>query len=358
MKKINIAALTDHAFTPSSRFRVRQYIDPLKEFGVNVKDFQRRYSSELVSDGSKRIRQSPYLVYKAIHQEFFNFLDTFSRVVKSNSFDAVWLSRQLIIGYPSFESLIKKPLIYDIDDAVFLTSYLAKKQVEYTSRRAEIIFAGNDYLANYLSKYNSSVHVVPPAVDTELFKPAGGSLGNLDNEKDTITIGWSGTSSSYKYFYSLEDMFIRLLIKYKKINLVFVSDRFPYELIKLSKYINFIKWSAYNDAANIQKFDIGIMPINNDEWCKGKGAYKMLLYASCGIPVVVSPVGENKKILKQHDFGMMPINPDEWYFALEELILNSDTRHKLGVKGRKYVVDNRGLSVLVEKNYTLICNVA
>jgi glycosyltransferase involved in cell wall biosynthesis len=311
----------------------------------------------LVSCGSKRIRQSPYLAYKAIHQEFFNFLDTYSRVVKSNSFDAVWLSRQLIIGYPSVEFLIKKPLIYDIDDAVFLTSHLAKKQVEYTSKRAEIIFAGNDYLANYLSKYNSSVYVVPPTVDTELFKPARTSLGYLENERDTITIGWSGTSSSYKYFYSLEDMFIKLLIKYKKINLVFVSDRFPYELRKLSRFIKFIQWDAQSDVTNIQKFDIGIMPIDDDEWCKGKGAYKMLLYASCRVPVVVSPVGENKRILDSADFGMAPKNIDEWYSAIETLVLDSEVRSEFGIKGRKYVMDNRSLSIETERVSQLISSV-
>jgi glycosyltransferase involved in cell wall biosynthesis len=338
---MNIAALTDHVFTPSSRYRIRQYINPLREYGISVKDFQRKYSSQLVSCGDKRIRHSPYLMYKATFQEMFNFFDTSSRVVKSNSFDAVWLSRQLIIGYPSMELIIKKPLIYDIDDAVFLTSYLASKQVEYSSNKADIIFAGNDYLADYLSKYNDSVYVIPTPVDIRLFRPKRDTL--LTYECNTITIGWSGTSSSYKYFLSLEGVLIKILTKYKNINLVFVSDRFPHELKKLSQFVQFIKWSAQDDASNIQKFDIGIMPIDDDEWCEGKGAYKMLLYASCGVPVIVSPVGENKRILEHADIGIGPKSVDDWYSAIETLVFDKEARFQLGANGREYVVSNRNL---------------
>jgi glycosyltransferase involved in cell wall biosynthesis len=352
---INVAALTDHAFTPSSRYRIRQYIHPLKQYGINISDLQRKYSSQLVSSGEKRIRQSPYLFYKAITQELLNIKNTVTRVIESNSYDAVWLSRQLIIGYPSVEFMIQKPLIYDIDDAVFLTSNLAKKQVEFSAKKADIIFAENDYLANYLTQYSGSIHIIPPTVDTDLFRPII-KESSIDTQK-TVTIGWSGTSSSYKYFYDLEDTFENLSNKFKNVKFVFVSDRFPYELKKISKFIKFIKWKEEIDATSIQKFDIGIMPINNDEWCKGKGAYKMMLYSSCGIPVVVSPVGENKKILKSANVGFGPVDKDDWYSALETLILSKSDRDNFGSNGREYILNNRNLSTHTRKISKLISSI-
>jgi glycosyltransferase involved in cell wall biosynthesis len=340
---INIAALTDHTFTPSSRYRVRQFINPLKRYDISVKDFKRKYSSQLITPkAGKRIRSSSLLLGRAVNQEFLNLFNTFNRVVKSNSFDAIWLSRQLIIGSPPLvELVIKKPLIYDIDDAVFLTSFFAKKQVEYISRRSNIIFAANDYLANYLSQYSDSIHVIPTTVDTDLFRPVIKEPSK--DSQEIVTIGWSGTSSSYKYFYSIEDMLVKLLKKYKNVELIFVSDRPPYELEKLSKFIKFVKWSAKNDVSSIQTFDIGIMPIANDEWSKGKSSYKMLLYASCGIPVVVDLIGENRKILEEAEIGMGPVGSDEWYDAIEYLILNDSDRKRLGNIGRDYVVRTKSI---------------
>ena len=341
---MNIAALTNHVFTPSSRYRIRQFIEPLKKHNVIVKDFQRKYSSQIVHSGRTRIRRSPYLLYKAIQQECLNLANTFLRVKRANDFDAMWLSRQLIIGYPSIEFMISKPLIYDIDDAIFLTSSLADKQVKRVTNRADLVFAQNSYIADYLSKYNDSIHIVPTVVDTNLFTPVEEVSKIFQDENDIVTIGWSGTSSSYQYFCLLEDVFIKILLKYKNTKLVFVSDRPPYELKKLYNFVEFIEWAPEIDASTIQNFDIGIMPINNDDWCKGKGAYKMLLYASCGIPVVASSVGENKIILDSASIGIGVLNTDDWYFSLEELIIDSKARSELGANGRKYVVENRNLS--------------
>ena len=349
---MNISALTDHVFTPSSRFRVRQYINPLKSNKIFVKDFQRKNSIQLVSDGHTSIKKSPPLLYKALIQEFLDVSNTFSRVIKSHKSDAVWLSRQLMIGYPSFEFLLKTPLIYDIDDSVYLNSYLSKKQVEYTAKRASLIFAGNEHLADYLSKYNNSIHVIPTVVDTNRFSPSKGG----DIESDEVIIGWSGGASSYKFFKPLEDMFIRILKKHNNVKIVFVSDRPPYELKKLINYIEFIKWNSLNEVATIQNFDIGIMPLEDSDWVKGKCAYKMLLYASCGIPVVASPFGENKKILDNHKIGLAPLGVDDWFSAIEALTIDYGLRSKLGIQGRRYVLEYKSLKVWARNVSNLILN--
>ena len=280
---------------------------------------------------------------KAINQEFLNIFDTFNRVIKSNSFDAIWISRQLLIGHPPFvELIVKKPIIYDIDDAVFLTSFFAKKQVEYISRRSNVIFAANDYLADCLSSYNNSIYVIPTTVDTEMFVPAYESPDK--DIKKMVTIGWSGTSSSYKYFHQIEDVLVKLLKQYKNVELIFVSDMYPYELKKLSKYVKFIKWNEDIDVLSIQRFDIGIMPIIDDDWSRGKSAYKVLLYASCGIPVITTFIGENKKILKEAEIGLGVISSSDWYDAIEYMILNEGVRRFFGETGREYVIKNKSIN--------------
>jgi glycosyltransferase involved in cell wall biosynthesis len=347
---MNISALTDHVFTPSSRFRIRQYIDPLKSNEIFIRDLQRKNSIQLVSDGYTSIRKSPVLLSKALSQEFLDISDTFYRTIKSRNSDAIWLSRQLMIGYPSFELLFKPPLIYDIDDSVFLNSYLSKKQVEYTAKRASLIFAGNEYLADILSKYNKSIHIVPTVVNTDRFMPSVG----LNHGDEEIVIGWSGGASSYRFFKPLEDVFIRVLKKYKKVKIVFVSDRPPYELKKLVSFVDFVKWDDMNEVSTIQSFDIGIMPLEDSDWVRGKCAYKILLYASCGVPIVTSPYGENKKILDDHDIGLAPLDADDWFSALELLVTNKDLRSKYGRQGRKYVLKSKSLKIWTNKVSDLI----
>ena len=338
-----IASLTDFSFTPSSRLRVRQYASILSKSNLILHDFPRKYSSEIVGIelNNRRIRESPYHIAESVLYEILNVVNTFVRVQKSNKFDLVWLSRQLVIGSPTFEKNIFKPLIYDIDDAVFLNSSLSRRQVKISAKKAEIVFAGNDYLADIMSNYNNNIKVIPTPIDTIKYAPIGNHA--YDNKTGIFTIGWSGTSSSYKYFVKIELVLVNLIKKYKHVRIVFISDKFPYELVRLAPYITFIKWTENKEARLINKFNVGIMPIDNDDYAKGKCAYKMLLYASCGIPVVVSLVGENKTILRESEIGYGVLTESDWYSSLESLINSENLSKKLGINGRKYIEKKKSL---------------
>ena len=168
---IEIAALTEHDRTPSSRFRIRQYIDPLLTYGIKLKDYKRKYSRQLASDGFQSIKTSPKRLAKATYYDLLNLYQTFKRINHCNKHHLIWLSRQLIINLPYLESFLKKPIIYDLDDAVYLESPLSRMQVNYCAKKADLIFAGNEFLAEYLFKFNNNVHIIPTSVDTEIFKP-------------------------------------------------------------------------------------------------------------------------------------------------------------------------------------------
>ncbi len=348
---MKIATLTDHYFSPSSRFRIRQYIPNLRLKGFEIYDYSRKYSIETASsrDSNKRIRESYKLILNALLHESANLIQKFYQSLQSHKYDVVWLSRQMIIGYPSFEYLIKKPMIYDIDDAIFLTNKLSNIQYKITSKRANAIIAGNEYLANESLKYNNNVFVIPTAVDTQRWKPVLLKENKLKSKYNDYIIGWSGTSSSFKYFLPIEQSIRKLLIDFPRTKLVFMSDKFPKELKVLGPYIKFVKWSIEMEVKFIQSLDLGLMPVANDDWSKGKCAYKALLYSACGIPVVMTPTGVNQKLLEQSNIGFGPRTPNEWYEVIEMLLSSQSLGGQLGENGVDLVRKNYSLEVCTPK---------
>lgn len=332
---MRIATFTDHIHTPSSRFRVRQYFPSLEANGVSVNDYYRKLSTEVaaVKTRNRRIRHSMPLLAKAVVYEFGNIWNRFIETINSNKYDAVWLSRQLIIGYPSFELLIRKPVVYDIDDAIFLCGPAAKLQFKLTASKASIVVAGNDFLAEFAAKYNKDVVIVPTAVDTNRWTPAEGEGFNQDYRSRSFKVGWSGTSSSFSYFTPIQQELEHFFRNFPLARLAIMSDRFPHQFASLEPYIDFVKWSPIDEVSFVQSLDVGLMPIGHEPWSRGKCAYKMLLYAACGIPVVVTPIGMNLKILSEAEVGIGAKQKGEWYEALRLLYLDEHLRKRFGENG-------------------------
>ena len=318
-----IAALTDHEFTPSSRFRIRQHIAGLAQHGLQVHDHPRRWSIEnaarILPAASLR---NPAKAALAAGMEAINVVQSLARVVQARKFDATWLSREIAPGFPTFERHVGTPLFYDIDDAVFLNRGSAIG-VRKLCSRAAVIFAGNEYLASYCRQYNSRVQVVPTAVDTDRYVPAGRP------DRGTFVVGWSGSSSSFKFFAPLEPELADFFRQQPTARLKVCADRFPYELAQLAPYVDFEPWSPQREVAQIQSFDVGLMPLEDSEWSKGKCAYKVLLYAACGVPTICSPVGMNKEVLGLGRIGLAARSPSEWHDALQYCLDHRDELQSL-----------------------------
>ena len=286
---------------------------------------------------------------KAVVHESANILLRFYESIDSNRYDAVWLSRQLIIGYPSFEFMIRKPLIYDIDDAIFLNGKVSYFQFRKTAERACAVIAGNDFLAEEAEKYNSNVTVVPTAVDTCRWAPRRGLSEIALIGADSFRIGWSGTSSSFEFFLPLQRELKRFFTDFPTAKLLIMADRFPNELYDLKEFIEFVKWSPENEVSFIQSLDVGLMPIKDDSWSKGKCAYKMLLYAACGIPVIVTPIGVNRTILAEAELGVGAVQPSEWYEAMEMLFNDNDMRGRFGKNGVRLIKEKYSVATCALK---------
>ena len=350
---MKIAALTDHHFTPSSRFRVRSHISFLRKNGIYVADLTRLCSTQTsgLLFPTKKLRNSLPKLAAASLFEVANICQTFARVCFSNYFEATWISRQIINNYPSFEMLVKKPIIYDIDDAVYLATK-ANSGILFLIQNAAVVFACNSYLAEYCRQHNSNVHIVPTAVDVNRFMP------NTQKKKSKdMIIGWSGTSSSYKYFSPIVDSIAKFLKGKSNIRLSFFSDRYPYELKQLHPYLDFEFWSPSLEADQIRTLDVGLMPIDNSEWSRGKCSYKMLLYAASGVPTICSNFGMNNELIKTYNIGLAADSPGDWYDHLEFCYRNKDCLQSIFPDCRTTVINYFSNSVIQEKIFKIFIDI-
>ncbi|MEJ0034464.1 MAG: hypothetical protein WDO15_30895 [Bacteroidota bacterium] len=210
-------------------------------------------------------------------------------VSKQSSFNAFWLSRSLA-SFPNSADRAVRNLIYDFDDAIWLNGE-ADHCFEHHCKNALVAFAGNSFLADHASKYTQKIEIVPTSVDLEYHR-------KIDSPRNSFNVGWIGSAAGFGY---LEDISEDLLSFFEKCNdarLLIVAECYPEKLTTLQKYIDYIPWSRKSEIESINRFTVGIMPLRNTDWERGKCSFKMLQYMACEIPVVISPVGMNTDVMK------------------------------------------------------------
>lgn len=330
---LRISALTPGSQVPSSRYRVRQYIPALDDAGISVTEFSAKidYSSKLPGVLG-RIKQR-YIFPISAAWIGLKAISRINDIVNSNSYDAVWLNR-ILANSIYMEKLILRPMIYDVDDAIWLNDSRITKKI---AQKAEVIVAGNSFIAEWFSKINPNVHVIPTAIDTDKFFPS------KQNSDSLFKIVWSGTQQTMHYLQSIEGALSVFMAKRKDILLVVISDIPPsFKQIPPEK-IQFIKWTEESEIKAIQTSDIGIMPLFNTPWEQGKCSFKMLKYMSCGLPVIISPVGMNKEVQSKGNLGLFATDDKEWISSLEFFYNNPYAGKEMGTIGRQ----------IIEKEYSL-----
>lgn len=193
---------------------------------------------------------------------------------------------------------------------------------------------GNRYLCDYATQFNPQVIYNPTTIDTEnLHNPA---LHSLRKENNPIIIGWTGTHSTIKYLEMIPGIIKSLDKKFPgQIQLVIIADENP--RLEVASY-QFVPWSKETEITDLLQFDVGIMPLPNDAWSKGKCGFKVLQYLALEIPAVASPVGVNPDILDQGTNGFLVSTATEWEDALEQLIRDPQLRKRMGRSGREKVI--------------------
>lgn len=329
LKKINIVGITQGVSVPSTRFRWSQYADDLNDAGFEVHEHISRFGA--YPPASHNLRPAWFAAAYA---------ESLLRVLSSNRFDVRFLQRNLISRFCTLEPLLKKPLIFDVDDAIFLGARGAS--ANRISKISSLTICGNDFLANHFSDFGSVV-VVPTAVDTLRY-----SVRSKRNNRFKV-IGWSGSSSGFKYLYEIESVILSVLKKFEDVNFKVVADKPPLFKSLPKERVVFEQWSADKEVEALQEFSIGIMPLEDSLWARGKCSFKMLTYMAVGIPVVVSPVGMNAQVLSHASCGFGPKNHDEWVNAISALLESSTLSESMGSVGRKIIEERYAKNVIGPK---------
>jgi glycosyltransferase involved in cell wall biosynthesis len=261
-------------------------------------------------------------------------VESFIRVLRTLKYDAVFLQRNLIATLSTWEPLLKKPLLFDVDDAIFLGPRGAT--ADRIARHASITVCGNSFLADHFSGF-SQVEILPTAVDTDRFVP-----GRRPSAKERPVIGWSGSSSGFKYLEMIQPALRHVLMRHPDALFKVVSDRRPTLSTLPESQVVYEPWNHSTEVGAIQDFTVGIMPLEDTLWERGKCSYKMLTYMAVGVPTVVSPVGMNAEVLALGNCGYGVTKEADWIEALSNILSDSTMADKMGQTGR----------AIIEKHYS------
>src|SRR6185436_17408477 len=321
---MRVAALTSGHNVPSARFRVRQHILPLREKKIFVKEFaplDDKYSPP-PQDFFTQMREKekdPYLEWKKIKKR-----RRLPSVIFSYFFDVAWLERILIPEMLSYELKIKKPFVFDLDDAIWLGE--GKGFTSEIVKKSSMVFAGNQYLADWCSQYSNNIHIIPTAVNV----PQGQYSTGRSNEKEKLIIGWIGTSSNLQYLKLISAELKIIMNRNKNVSVLICSDKSP-DFSDLD--FQYLQWSVENEILFLDSIDIGLMPLEDSEWIKGKCSYKMLQYLGNGIPAVVSGAGMNVQVSKELGIDVCAGSGDEWIEKIEQYLYDSSHYNNVSRRG-------------------------
>lgn len=316
----------------SSRLRMYQYGPYLQANGVELTISPLLDEDYLRTLYRQRSRQVSTLAR--------SYMQRLLQLIRFNNYDLIWLEKELFPGLPAWgEQLLARlsvPCIIDYDDAIFhyydqhtnpaIRRWLHDK-IDRAMHFADAVIVGNEYLARRARQQSSNVHLIPTVIDLNRYplpRP-------IDNE--VFTVGWIGSPATTPYLREVLPVFKRLRqCMALRIVLVGAGD---FQLDDLP--VEILPWNEETEVSHIQSLDVGIMPLPNNPWERGKCGYKLIQYMACGRPVVGSPVGVNTAIIEHGTNGFLARTTAEWCEALSQLHADAKLRTAMGQAGRKKV---------------------
>lgn len=312
-----------------------QYVPALREAGFEVE------VSPLLSDDYVRDIYSGKVSVLNVAR---SYLQRLRRIGSIGDFDVVWLEKELWPWLPAWLELRVlegvQRLVVDYDDAVFHRyeshrSYLVRtilgRKIDTLMERADMVTVGNSYLAQRARDAGGlSVSWLPTVIDLARY-PWRATTPKPPNER--VVVGWIGSPSTAGYLRHVSAALSPLQAS-GLIRCVAIGAR-P-EQVQATPF-EAREWHEGSEASELLQFDIGIMPLPDEAWERGKCGYKLIQYMATGLPVVASPVGVNSEIVVQGENGFLASNGNEWAAAIRTLAESSELRHRMGQSGREKV---------------------
>ena len=341
-KKIKVLALTRYgALGASSRMRFLQFLPALASEGIEI-EVQSLFDDETLS---LKYEQGNYGLATVLQC----FVKRISIMRKRNLYDLLWIEKEALPWWPLWleRSMLQGiPYILDYDDAWFhnydlhrlkLVRQLFGHRLDELMANATLVIGGNQYLTQRAQHAGAPwVEMLPTVIDLERY-----SKPKIKFEIDKIpVVVWIGSPSTVRYLKILQKPLLQL------------AQRVPFQLRVIGGEIvipgvnmQCIPWSEDTEVENIVRADVGVMPLLDSPWERGKCGYKLIQYMACGLPVVASPIGVNTEIVRADVNGYLASNANDWVYALEKLLLDVDLRKQMGHMGRQRVEQEYCLQV-------------
>lgn len=351
-----ILFIVQHRFnrSPGQRYRCEQYISYLEANG-----FECTYSPIIVS---KEEDDALYLSTSKVEKASIflkGILRRFKDARRAGNYDIIYIYREAFMtGSIFFEKLYKKSgakIVFDFDDAIWLPTvsvvnqslqWLKKpEKVNDITALSDLVIVGNTYLANHAKQFNKNVVVFPSTIDLNYYQLS--AIGPRRFPADKITIGWSGSHTTVEHFETLVPVLKKLKAKYSNLHFVVYGDP-HYQNEELG--VESLPWTPESEVPVIGSFDIGVMPLPDNEWTRGKCAMKGLQYMGLGIPAVLAAVGMNNDVITDGENGFLATTEDEWFNKLSRLIEHEELRKALGKNGR-ITIEQKFSSQALQQKY-------
>lgn len=333
----------------STRYRVKQFFPYFNHNGIECV-FHPFFLSDCYSILYKKgrtLRKGLNLLKGIFHRTI--------DLVNSSDTDIVFVHLEASpLGLPIFEkifTLLNKPIIYDLDDAIYIKEVSPANWLAYflksSSKIPKIITMSNyivvcnEYLETYARRFNQRIKMIPTSVDTNKF-----TVKDYNMRNEVMVIGWIGSHTTAHYLMLLTEVFKRLSKRHKFVLKIIGADKknyFP------GIDVIYSDWSLEKDVYEFQSLDIGIYPLPDNEWVKGKTGFKTVQYMSVGVPCIVSRVGRNMTIVEDGVNGFLASLEDEWVEKLSLLIENPELRKRMGMAGRKTVEERYSVKANASK---------
>lgn len=333
----------------STRYRLEQYAPGLRSFGIELQvayllgnDYLSRRFSEKKTPALGLLRSG---------------IARLAELAVLHKCDAAIVHCELLPLVPGWleRTLLQKPYLYDFDDAFYLRyqrgklaalkPLLGNKFAQFI-KGASAVTAGNGELARYAGQFNRRTKILPTVVDITHHVP------NRKHKSNIFTVGWIGSPSTAPFLEQIVGSLVRLANE-GPVRLVVVGGRPP--VVSGAEVIS-LPWSEKTEIELINSFDVGVMPLPDNEWSRGKCAFKLIQYMACGVPVIGSAVGANNEVVTP-DCGYLASNDDDWLHALRAFRDNPSERTHAGEAGRQRVAENYSLQIALPQMATAILGI-
>lgn len=347
----NILFLTKYSeLGASSRYRIYQYLPYLKSLGFEV-SVSPLFGDAYLTHKYATKKTSKYLVLSAFLKRIFLVVFGFKH------YDLVVVDYEIL---PYFFALPERYLtwrgvnyVVDYDDAIFHNYDLSARtwirwlfgnKIAQVMKHSSLVIAGNRYLANYAQEAGAKrVAELPTVIDLNRYPlPV---QGVLTKSESVFSIGWIGSPSTAKYVEQLADVLAQVCTNGQAH--VYINGATHLNLPNVP--VTYIPWSSDTEVEQMHRFDVGIMPLQDSPWERGKCGFKLIQYMACGLPVVASPVGVNAEIVDEQYNGFLASSPQEWVNALTRLKQDQQLRQQMGARGRAKVELQYALQVTAPK---------